>query len=183
MINCQQRDILKIRDRIPGHGLQETRVRYRPLHGGSEYVLLACGCALPIPWLPRKEQQAVLQSVPKLTRKAKTMANNDELRCDAQYLLIVCNESGNDPHPKLVPGSVLLTCATRDRKSHFEPDGTLVEANPGTPIDKSLQNGVYQYLKQRSQWVGYESIHVEVHKFDSAAIFEAEYQVEDETVQ
>lgn len=111
------------------------------------------------------------------------MPNNDELHCDAQYLLIVRNEAGNDPHPKLVPGSVLLDCMTRDWKSHFEPDGTLIEVDPGTPINKSLQNGVHQYLKQRSQWVGYKSIHVEVHTLDSAAIFEAEYKVEKERVQ
>jgi len=94
------------------------------------------------------------------------MANNDELRPDAQYLLIVRDGTGNWSHPKLVPGSVLLTCATRV-----------------TPTDRSLQNGVYQYLKQHGHWVGYKSIHVEVHKLDSAVIFEAEYKVEKERVQ
>lgn len=70
MVQCQQQSILKIRDRIPGHGPQENRVQYHPLYNGSECVLLACGYTIPIPWLPKKEQQAVLRNVPKLTRKS-----------------------------------------------------------------------------------------------------------------
>lgn len=68
VVDCQQQNILKIRDRIPGHGPQIAKCRYHPLHNGSECVLLACGCVLPVPWLPERERQAVLQNVPKLTR-------------------------------------------------------------------------------------------------------------------
>lgn len=65
IINCQQQDILKIKDGIPSHGPQIAKFRYRPLHSGFEYVRLACGCALPISWLPLRERQDVLQNVPK----------------------------------------------------------------------------------------------------------------------
>lgn len=88
------------------------------------------------------------------------------IKSDAQYLLIIRDGAGNDPHPKLVQGNILFACATRV-----------------TPTDMSLQNGVHEYLKQYGQWDGYESIQVEVHEFDSAAIFEAEYKVENKQVQ
>ena len=59
IIECQQQDIFKIRDKIPGHGPQKVKRRYRPIWQGSEHVFLACGCSLPIPWLPLKEQKCL----------------------------------------------------------------------------------------------------------------------------
>jgi len=56
IIECQQQNILKIGNKIPGHGPQEVRYRWRPF-SFSERVLLGCGCSIPIPWLPLKEQQ------------------------------------------------------------------------------------------------------------------------------
>lgn len=63
IVECQQRNIFKIRDKIPGHGPREVICRYQPLYNGSEHVLLACGCSIPIPWLPLTEQQAVHRSL------------------------------------------------------------------------------------------------------------------------
>lgn len=51
---CQQQDILKIRDGIPGHGIQKVRHVCR-----KKDVYLACGCHLPFSWLPKKEQHDV----------------------------------------------------------------------------------------------------------------------------
>lgn len=84
----------------------------------------------------------------------------------AKYLLAISSESESDPHFKLVAGSVLLTCVTR-----------------AGGLEKSLQTGIYKYLKQYGEWVGFKSLRVKVYKFDSAAIFEAEYEVKDEKVQ
>jgi len=56
MIDCQQQNIFKIRDKIPGHGPQKVLCRYHHLHNGIELVLLACGCSIPISWLLLKEQ-------------------------------------------------------------------------------------------------------------------------------
>jgi hypothetical protein len=51
------------------HGMQDAEFRYIPLHNGSEYVKLACGCSIPIPWLPCFERDAVLLEVPFHERK------------------------------------------------------------------------------------------------------------------
>lgn len=64
---CPQRNILKIRDKIPGHGPQEAKCLYRPLHNGSIHIMLACGCSVPIWWLPLEEQHTILRNVRKLT--------------------------------------------------------------------------------------------------------------------
>lgn len=62
-IKCQQQDILKIRDRIPGHGRQV--VLYRLQHySGSERVQLVCGCSLPMSWLPEIEREVASSVVP-----------------------------------------------------------------------------------------------------------------------
>ncbi len=66
-IECQQQNIMKIRDGIPGHGQQEVRRKHHPIFSGSIRVLLACGCSLPIPWLSGVEQQTV-QHLPLKTR-------------------------------------------------------------------------------------------------------------------
>ncbi len=57
MVTCQQQNIFKIRDRISGHGPQPVLFYYRPLYSGPKHVKLACGCSLPVPWLPKKEQR------------------------------------------------------------------------------------------------------------------------------
>ena len=54
IINCQQQDIFKIRDGIPGHGPQEV------VNVCRGRVRLACGCSLPLTWLPRVEREAAL---------------------------------------------------------------------------------------------------------------------------
>ena len=63
MIECQQQDIFKIRDHIPGHGLQAIEFTYRPLFSGSRYIKLACGCSIPILRLPKKEQDQVMKEI------------------------------------------------------------------------------------------------------------------------
>jgi len=54
-IKCQQHNILKIKDKIPGHGTQEARLLAR--YPGR--VFLACGCNLPISWLPKHERERI----------------------------------------------------------------------------------------------------------------------------
>lgn len=54
IVNCQQKDIFKIKDGIPGHGPQITLFRFL-----SDRVQLACGCSLPISWLPTAERDVV----------------------------------------------------------------------------------------------------------------------------
>ncbi len=92
------------------------------------------------------------------------------IKPNGQYILIIRGSKGSylrddTPHLKLVSGSVLYNCATKAGES-----------------DKSLQNGVYEYLKQYGQWASYESLHVEVHKIHSLAIFTADYPIENERV-
>ena len=58
MIVCQQRDIFKIRDKIPGHGPQPVVCKF--IHNGFEYVRLKCKCSIPVSWLPRKEKPEAL---------------------------------------------------------------------------------------------------------------------------
>ena len=55
LVKCQQQNIFKLRDGIPGHGPQEVR------HVAHGRVYLACGCSIPLTWLPRVEREAVLQ--------------------------------------------------------------------------------------------------------------------------
>jgi hypothetical protein len=54
-IGCQQQDIFKIRDGVPGHGPQKVTAIDRGR------VILECGCSLPISWLASWEQSAVLE--------------------------------------------------------------------------------------------------------------------------
>jgi hypothetical protein len=54
-VDCQQQDIFSIRDGVAGHGPQ----RVTGISGGR--VILACGCTLPISWLPSWERAAVLE--------------------------------------------------------------------------------------------------------------------------
>lgn len=58
-IKCQQQDIHKIRDGIPGHGRQEIVEVVRPGEYEPAYVHLRCGCSIPLAWLPRVEQTLV----------------------------------------------------------------------------------------------------------------------------
>ncbi len=58
LVNCQQKDVLKIRDGIPGHGLQEA---YGQRDGR---VYLSCLCAFPLGWLPKVERERVKVEVP-----------------------------------------------------------------------------------------------------------------------
>jgi len=67
IVECQQQDILKIRDKIPGHGPREAVCLYRPFGDGRVDVLLECFCSVPIRWFPLKEQHAILRNVRKLT--------------------------------------------------------------------------------------------------------------------
>ena len=67
IVKCQQQNIFKIRDKIPGHGFQEVLFRY--YSDGNEYIQLACGCTIPISWLLEKEQQAVLLNTPRGKKK------------------------------------------------------------------------------------------------------------------
>jgi hypothetical protein len=74
LVKCQQQDIFKIRDGIPGHGNQKALLRFkRHSHGNGERVLLGCGCDFPVTWLPTGEQTAVLQDV----RQAVPRYRND----------------------------------------------------------------------------------------------------------
>ncbi len=59
MVICQQRNIFKIRDKIPGHGPQKILCRYHHLYNGPELVLLACGCAISRSRLTLKEQNTL----------------------------------------------------------------------------------------------------------------------------
>ena len=52
-IRCQQQNIFKIRDGIAGHGRQEVVSVCRGR------VRLACGCSLPLNWLPRIECEVI----------------------------------------------------------------------------------------------------------------------------
>lgn len=58
MIICQQQDIHKIFNRIPGHGLQEIvnidNYQYKS-------IKLSCGCNLPYSYLSDKEKEVVKQ--------------------------------------------------------------------------------------------------------------------------
>lgn len=54
-IPCQQQDSFKIRDGVPGHGLQNVQGQTR--HGDKRWVDLACGCALPVSYLPTHERE------------------------------------------------------------------------------------------------------------------------------
>jgi hypothetical protein len=58
-IKCQ-RTSEEIRDGVPGHGHQEVMFRF----GRPERVMLACGCHLPLTWLPTLERLAALENVP-----------------------------------------------------------------------------------------------------------------------
>lgn len=58
-IKCQRTNE-EIRDGLPGHGRQEVTCRF----GRPERVMLACGCHLPLTWLPTLERLAVLENVP-----------------------------------------------------------------------------------------------------------------------
>jgi hypothetical protein len=55
IVKCQQQCIFKIRDGIPGHGPQKVLGQYRSVWG-SMCVALACGCSIPIMWLPKVER-------------------------------------------------------------------------------------------------------------------------------
>lgn len=59
-VECQQQNIFKIRDGIPGHGPQRVVARFHPT---NERVQLECGCSLPLSWLPNLERDDVLQNV------------------------------------------------------------------------------------------------------------------------
>lgn len=61
LVRCQQQDIFKIRDRIPGHGLQRPTLRYQGPN--SELVRLDCGCSIPVSWLTLIEQMYVRENV------------------------------------------------------------------------------------------------------------------------
>jgi hypothetical protein len=54
-VECQQQDIFKIRDGMPGHGPQKVTGFF------VGRVILACGCTLPVSWLASWEQSAVLE--------------------------------------------------------------------------------------------------------------------------
>ncbi len=60
-VGCQQKDIFKIRDGIPGHGPQKAMFRFYSPHG--EHVKLECGCHLPVSWLKLVEQEVVLRDL------------------------------------------------------------------------------------------------------------------------
>lgn len=62
IVKCQQQNIHKIRDGIPGHGPQRVLGRYKGI--SSERVQLECGCSLPVLWLPTHEREVVLRDVP-----------------------------------------------------------------------------------------------------------------------
>lgn len=55
IVKCQQQNILKIRDGIPGHGPQKVLRRFKSWNS-QERVALACGCSIPIAWLPKIER-------------------------------------------------------------------------------------------------------------------------------
>jgi hypothetical protein len=59
VVKCQQQCIFKIRDKIPGHGPQKVQRKFRH-HSGREYVRLACGCTLPVTWLPTSERVGLI---------------------------------------------------------------------------------------------------------------------------
>jgi len=55
-IDCQQHNIQFTREGVPGHGPQAVvDFQMEPLA-----VIMACGCALPLDWLPRWERAAAL---------------------------------------------------------------------------------------------------------------------------
>lgn len=58
IVKCQQQNILKIRDGIPGHGPQKVGFLYQTWDGRT-YVSLNCGCFLPIAWLSTTKQREV----------------------------------------------------------------------------------------------------------------------------
>ena len=68
IVKCQQQCILKIRDGVPGHGPQEVLRRYKG-QGDKDRVALACGCSLPVSWLPKTERDAVLELPCKIPRR------------------------------------------------------------------------------------------------------------------
>ena len=61
-IRCQQLDISKIRDGIKGHGLQAA-IAVRRRRQGQQIVSLACGCSLPVSYLPGKEKNALAEMI------------------------------------------------------------------------------------------------------------------------
>ena len=56
-IACQQKDIFKIRDKVPGHGLQEVIKVDNYIY---KKVILKCGCYVPFSYLPKKEQEMIM---------------------------------------------------------------------------------------------------------------------------
>lgn len=56
-IKCQQQDSYKIRDGIPGHGMQDVVDIDEAF--GKKYILLGCGCSLPLSYLPGRERESL----------------------------------------------------------------------------------------------------------------------------
>ncbi len=65
LVNCQQKDCIKIGQGIPGHGMQE------PVGQRDGRVYLKCLCAFPISWLPESERLRVKTEVPHFKSKYK----------------------------------------------------------------------------------------------------------------
>jgi hypothetical protein len=77
IVKCQQKDIFKIRDKIPGHGPQEVSHRFLGVYG--EYVYLECGCYHHISHLTNLEREGVLREVPKPIQRTRSGPSmNDE---------------------------------------------------------------------------------------------------------
>ncbi len=58
LVMCRQKDVLKIQEGIPGHGLQEA-VGQR-----NGRIYLKCLCSMPLGWLPLAERGRVQTEVP-----------------------------------------------------------------------------------------------------------------------
>lgn len=64
-VTCQQQDIYKIRDGVPGHGpqiVQSLMFHDRP-KPSRPYVHLACGCFLPVSYMPRCEADLLREMI------------------------------------------------------------------------------------------------------------------------
>ncbi len=84
IIECQQKDIFKIRDKIPGHGPQEVRSRYLGVYG--EYVCLECGCSHRIDHLTNVEREGVLREIPKPIQRTRSGPRQNAEECDFESL-------------------------------------------------------------------------------------------------
>jgi len=104
IVECQQQDTFKIRDKIPGHGPQ--KVCRRSLGVGSERVLLECGCSLPLTWLTGAEREGVLREIPKPIQRWRWGSGMTKAECHAFMLSLgmvlfhTCSSGARHYRPK-----------------------------------------------------------------------------------